>query len=223
MGLFDTLTDLIKYVVEAIKKVLQNIAGSLKESIYGIRIQQKQTSRYDIYADILDENQNIETLKGKITPNEQMVHIPAIEKFTFQPIIWNKYGRKTVIMSKNQHDSTGLKNEINLKKNLKGELEIKTRATPATTRKILLKHDEIKDIIKGWKYDDIWATLQVKFVGGTLNPTQFDNPYSIPFSSQSTLIANSDMLGFLKKASDMTILTTLFIGVLLGIVLGGAI
>ena len=218
MAILQPIVNIVKWTVDTTKSILDNVFTSFKESLYGINLQKKQTNRYDVFIEVLDNNHNIEMLKGKLTPNEQLAFIPAIEKIIFNPDIWNKYGKKQIIQPKNQHDSQGLRDEIKLKKAITGKLEIRTLVNPETAKKIALNNADIKAIMYDWKYDDIWATLQVKFLGGSIDPTVFDNDYSVSFGSQSTLMANADIMGFLKKHSDMTIITTLIIGFLAGIV-----
>ena len=219
MAILKSIVDIIRWSVDTTKRVVDNVFSSFKESLYGMNLQKKQSNRYDIICEVLDSNHNIEVLKGKLTPNEQMAFIPAIEKIVFNPDIWNKHGKKQVIIPKNQHDNVGLQKEIKIKNSITAVLEVKTQVNPDTARKIALKNPDIKAIMYDWKYDDIWATLQVKIVGGSIDPTQFDDEYSVSFGSQSTLMANADIMGFLRKHSDMAILTTLIIGTLLGIVL----
>lgn len=221
MGFIQSIGNGIGGLINGFKTLLNNIFSSFKESLYGIKIQKTQTNRYDLVCEVLDTNHNIEPVKGKLTPNGIMAFMPSIESFIYQPIVWNRQGRRTVLISRKQHDNKGLQNAIELSNGLKTKLTIKSKVTPKTAKEIILTRDETSQIFKDWLYDDIWATINVEFMGGSIDPTLFDNEYSIPFGSQSTLIINSDIMGFLKRSTDMTIITTLIIGILLGVVIGG--
>jgi len=223
MGILKGFVDITKWVVDTVKQIFDNSIKSFKESVYGFNLQSSQTNRYDVFCDVLDENHNIETLKGKMSPNERVCFVPALEKMIFEPVIWNRYGKKFVIIPKNQHTNQGLNKEIELMSSVQGVLEVRTQVNPDTAQKIVLTRKEISDLIFDWKYDKIFATLDFNFKGGSLDPTKWGNSHSVEFGSQSTSVVSADMMGFLKRATDMTIITTLVIGFLLGVVVAGLV
>lgn len=219
MGIFTSIINLFKWIINAILTIIKNIFNGFKESIYGIQIQKKQTKRFDVDVYVIDKNSNLEVLKGKITPDREILYIPSIQKFIYKPDILHKYGQSCVIISLNQHDSIGFRKEKQLKEIVKGELTIKTKTHPYKAKKIILKHSEITDILNDWRYDDILTTVNVKFKGGSLDLTNFDSKYSIPFGSQANLIVKADLFSFIKKSTDMGIITSVIIGTLLGMVI----
>jgi hypothetical protein len=214
---------MIKEIFQGIGKVLLSIQNSITESMYSLRVQKKTSSKFDLSVDVITENKNIETYAGTLTPNKEFAYIPKLQRPIFKPIIFQKEGKNKIIISEKQHDNMSYAYIKNLDMGLKNTLEIKSKITPKGARAILnftIKDKAVIDeVLKSWDYDDLFATIEVKDIGGSLNLSEFSNEYSIPFASQSELIINSELLKFLLKPTDMTILTTAIIGFLAGMVI----
>ena len=221
MDIFKSIGNFFGWIAKKSSEMIDETIKAFKEAMYGVKLQSKQTNRYDVDFDILDQNHNIETLKGKVSPNEELGFIPQIDKMVFRPSIWKKNDRRIIIVSKKQQDTQALDKEIELQNAISGVLEIKTKVEPNRAYKIMLNHDERKKITSDWIYDDIWCTLQYKLTHGSIDPTKFDNELSVDFATQSKVVSEADSFSFLKKTPDMGGLTNIIIGVLLGIVLKG--
>lgn len=211
-----------KSITKGIGNLFQGIKYSITEAMYGFKIQRKTANKFDVDVEVFSDTRNIETYKGKITPNKTLCIIPKLQRPIFYPTIFQKDGKNKIYASEKQHDNMSISYIIAIDMGLKNDLKIKSKITPKTARYILdtkIKNPQIIDeIIKSWDYEDIWTTIEVKNVGGSLDFTKFDDEYSVAFGTHSEMIRDAELMKFLLKPSDMTVLITALIGFLAGIV-----
>jgi hypothetical protein len=212
---------MIKEALKAIGNILKSIKESIAEALYSLKIQKKAANKFSAEIDIISDTRKITTYKGQITPNKILCLIPALKRIIFNPIMYEKENKNRIIISDNQHDNLLHATIIKLSQ-INNTIEITTKLTPKIVKEIKTKLQDTKinhEILDSWGYNDIWATIEVKHVNGSIDFKQFDNEYSVPFAAQSELIIDSELLKFLTKPSDMTILTTAIIGFLAGMVI----
>jgi hypothetical protein len=211
-------------IFKAIGQIGKNIGASISDSMHQIRLHRKTSNKFDVDIKIIRNHHQISNYKGKLTPNQQMAFVPAVERPIFYPSIYDDDKGQLIICSERQHDNLSHAKLIQMEAALKLKQNIKWRLSEPNTRKLekIIKENGLFDkILDEWKYDDVWMTIQTENQGSSIDYTLLgDNKYSISFATHSNQVMNSEHFKFLLKPSDMTVLTTLIMGLLCGAFLG---
>jgi hypothetical protein len=221
------IIDLIKGFLEFIKKTVLNAFTSINDSITAFKIHKKTTNKFDIEVDVLGTNRISETYLGKITPQKNLVYIPTLRRPVFNPTLFSRSGKEYVIASEKQCDNNMHPMIIKMDAALKNDINIRWKMTPMMAKEFnkTLSKKYVDKLLEEWKYDDVWVTVSVENVGGSLDFTLFDNEYAISFATMSELVMNSELMKFLIRQADSTLLMVAvlagFAGMSFGLILGG--